>query len=191
MNMRSSTKRQEQGQDIQNARMDAMGYRMAEKKVPLTQREFRMEDQMQEMCAQIQTMGNMLQIIQPRPTNSTVKDLLQDTEVSLPKPVKDVTLKPKKSSIVTAAKPSCSRQQPTKYLPQHPPHSSNIEAVPTSKTISLTASTRKKEHICDIITIATSSMGITGLREPTNIPGRERAHVHCRPKRAHVHQQSD
>ena len=44
--LRSSTKRQEQGQEIQTARMDARGYRMAEMKDLTAQREVRMEAQM-------------------------------------------------------------------------------------------------------------------------------------------------
>ena len=47
--LRSSTKRLEQGQEIQAARMDAMGYRMAEMNDLLAQREVRMKAQMQEM----------------------------------------------------------------------------------------------------------------------------------------------
>ena len=46
-----------QGQEIQAAPMDAMGYRIVEKKDPLMQRELGMESQMQEMCSQFQTMG--------------------------------------------------------------------------------------------------------------------------------------
>ena len=71
-----------------------MGYRMAEMKDLIAQREVRMEAQMQEVCTQIQAMGTMLQNVQPRPTGSIIKDLLQETEISLPKATKNVTLKP-------------------------------------------------------------------------------------------------
>ena len=55
--LRSSKKRQEQGQEVQTARMDAMGYRMAEMKDLMAQTEVCMEAQMQEVCTQIQAMG--------------------------------------------------------------------------------------------------------------------------------------
>ena len=78
--LRSSTKRQEQGQEVQTARMDAMGYRMAEIKDLKAQREVRMEAQMQEVCTQIQAMGSLLKNIQPQPTGSNIKYLpLEDT----------------------------------------------------------------------------------------------------------------
>ena len=73
--LQSSTKQQKQGQEIQTARMDAMGYRMAEMKDRMAQRKVRMESQMQQVCTQIQAMGTMLQKIQHRPTCSTIKDL--------------------------------------------------------------------------------------------------------------------
>ena len=44
--LRTSTERQTQGQKIQAARMDAMGYRMPEMKDMMAQREVRMDDQM-------------------------------------------------------------------------------------------------------------------------------------------------
>ena len=91
--LRTSTERQTQGQEIQAARMDAMGYRMAEMKDLMAQREVRMEAQIQEVCSQIQAMGTMLKNIQYRPTSSTIKDLLQDTEMSLPRPMKNVSIK--------------------------------------------------------------------------------------------------
>ena len=90
--LRSSTKRQGQGQEIQIARMDAMGYRMAAMKNLIAQREVRIEAQMQEVCPQIQAMRSLLKNIQPQPTGNTIKNLLQDTEMSLPKPTKNVNL---------------------------------------------------------------------------------------------------
>ena len=68
--LRTSTELQTQGQEIQAARMDAMGYRMAEMKDMIAQREVRMEAQMQEVCSQIQAMGTMLKNIQLRPTRA-------------------------------------------------------------------------------------------------------------------------
>ena len=105
--LRSSTERQMQGQEVQAARMDAMGYRMAEMKDMMAQREVRMEAQIQEVCSQIQAMGTALKNVQPQSTlpNNTIKELLQETDMSLPKPVKSVSLKPKES-IITTTKPS-------------------------------------------------------------------------------------
>ena len=75
--LRSSTKRQDQGQEVQTARMDAMGYRMAEMKVLIAQREVRMEEaQMQEVCTLIQAMRSLLKKIQSQPTGNTIKNLL-------------------------------------------------------------------------------------------------------------------
>ena len=70
--LRSSTKRHEQGQEIQTARMDAMGYRMAEMKDLMAQREVRMEVQIQEVCTQIQTVGSLLKNVQPQLTGNTI-----------------------------------------------------------------------------------------------------------------------
>ena len=58
--LRTSTERQAQGQEVQAAHMDAMSYRMTEMKDMIAQREVRMEAQMQEVCSQIQAMGTML-----------------------------------------------------------------------------------------------------------------------------------
>ena len=89
--LRTSTE-QAQGQEVQAARMDAINYRMAEMKDIIAQREVRMEAQMQEVCSQIQAMGTMLKNVQPpaAPVNSTIKELLQDTDISLSKPMKSV-----------------------------------------------------------------------------------------------------
>ena len=116
--LRTSTERQAQGHEIQAARMDAMGYRMAEMKDMVAEREVRMEAQMQEVCSQIQAMGAMLKNIQPRPApaSNTIKELLQDTDVSLPKPMKSVSLKPKES-VTTATNPSGSKQHLERYAP--------------------------------------------------------------------------
>ena len=176
--LRTSTERQAQGHEIQAARMDAMGYRMAEMKDMVTEREMRMEAQMQEKCSQIQAMGTMLKNIQPRPApaSNTIKELLQDTDVSLPKPMKSVSLKPKES-VTTATNPSGSKQHLGRYAPLPQPLVSNEEAASTStkfipsavstKYIPPTTKAHKKEPTCEVITIDTSSMGITGLREPT------------------------
>ena len=176
--LRTSTERQAQGHEIQAARMDAMGYRMAEMKDMVAEREVRMEAQMQEVCSQIQAMGTMLKNIQPRPApaSNTIKELLQDTDVSLPKPMKSVSLKPKES-VTTATNPSGSKQHLAKYAPLPQPLVSNGEAASTStkfipsavstKYIPPTTKAHKKEPTCEVITIDTSSMGITGLREST------------------------
>ena len=60
--LRTSTERQMQGQEVQAARMDAMGYRKAEMKDMMAQREVRMEAQIQEVCSQIQAMGTALKM---------------------------------------------------------------------------------------------------------------------------------
>ena len=164
--LRSSTKRGEQGQEIQTARMDAMDYRMAEMKDLQAQREVRIEAQRKEVCIQIQAMGTMLKNIQPRPTGSTIKDLLQDTEISLQKSTKNVTLKPMEDAMIVA-KLFGSRHLLTKYPPQHPLHSTSVEPASTSKLIPLTAEPSKKEPINDVITIETWTLGMTGLGEPT------------------------
>ena len=176
--LRTSTERQAQGHEIQAARMDAMGYRMAEIKDMVTEREVRMEAQLQEVCSQIQAMGTMLKNIQPRPApaSNTIKELLQDTDVSLPKPMKSVSLEPKKS-VTTATNPSGSKQHLARYAPLPQTLVSNGEATSTStkfipsavstKYTPPTTKTHKKEPTCEVITIDTSSMGITGVREPT------------------------
>ena len=129
--LRTSTEQQTQGQEIQTARMAAMGYRMAEMKEIMVQREVPMEAQMQEVCSQIQAMGTMLKNIQPR-TSDNIKDLLQDTETSLPKPMKSVSIKPMES-VITVTKPSDSKQLPAKYMPSHQPLVSSADATSTSK----------------------------------------------------------
>ena len=175
--LRTSTERQMQGQEVQAARMDAMGYRMAEMKDLMAQREIRMEAQIQEVCPQIQEMGTILKNVQPRsaPPNSTIKELLHETDLSLPKPTKSVSLQPKEG-IITAMKPSGSKQPITRYTPLSQPLVSGGEAVSTSTKLILPAPTKlippitkshEKEQTCEAITIETSSMGITGLREPT------------------------
>ena len=175
--LRTSTERQAQGHEIQAARMDAMGYRMAEMKDMVAEREARMEAQMQEVCSQIQAMGTMLKNIQPRPVpaSNTINELLQGTDVSLPKPMKSVSIKPKES-VTTATNPSGSKQHLARYAPLPQPLVSNGEAATSTKLIPSAVSTKyippttkahKKEPTCKVITIDTSSMGITGLREPT------------------------
>ena len=165
--LRSSTKRQEQGQHIQIARMDAMGYQMAEMKDLIAQREVRMEAQMQEVCTQFQAMGSLLKNIQPRSTGNTIKNLLQDTEVSLPKPTKNVTLKSTEDT-ASIAKLFGTSHHSTKYPPQNQPHSISIEPASTSRHVPPTAAPSKREPISETITFETSSMGITALREPTH-----------------------
>ena len=177
--LRTSTERQMQGQEVQAARMDAMGYRMAEMKDMMAQREVRMEAQIQEVCSQIQAMGTALKNVQPQSTlpNNTIKELLQETDMSLPKPVKSVSLKPKES-IITTTKPSGSKQPMARYAPLPQPLVSSGEAVSTSTKLILPAQTEfippitkshEKEPTYEAITLETSSMGITGLREPTCI----------------------
>ena len=177
--LRTSTERQMQGQEVQAARMDAMGYRMAEMRDRMAQREVRMEAQIQEVCSQIQAMGTALKNVQPQSTlpNNTIKELLQETDMSLPKPVKSVSLKPKKS-IITTTKPSGSKQPMARYAPLPQPLVSSGEAVSTSTKLILPAQTEfippitkshEKEPTYEAITLETSSMGITGLREPTCI----------------------
>ena len=141
--LRTSTEQQMQGQEVQAARMDAMGYRMAKMKDLMAQREVRMEAQIQEVCSQIQAMGTMLENVQPRsaPPNSTIKELLQDTGLSLPKPVKSVSLQPKEN-IITATKPSGSKQPVARYAPLPQPLISNGEAVSTSTKLILPAPTK-------------------------------------------------
>ena len=171
--LRTSTERQAQGQDVQAARMDAMSYRMAEMKDMIAQREVRMEAQMQEVCSQIQAMGTMLKNVQPQPApaSSTIKELLQDTDLSLSKPMKSVSLKPTEN-VITAANPSGSKQHLARYTPLPQPLTPNREAVSTSTRLIPPVSTKlippitashEEEPTCEAITIKTSSMGITGL----------------------------
>ena len=175
--LRTSTERQAQGQEVQAARMDAMSYRMAEMKDMIAQREIRMEAQMQEVCSQIHAMGTMLKNVQPQPApaSSTIKELLQNTDLSLSKPMKSVSLKPTEN-VITAANPSSSKQHLTRYTPLPQPLTPNREAVSTSTRLIPPVSTKlippitashEEEPTCEAITINTSSMGITGLQEPT------------------------
>ena len=119
----------------------------------------------------------MLKNVQPRPApaSSTIKEMLQDTDLSLPKPMKSVSLKPKESVITTAIL-SGSIQHLARYAPLPQPLISNGEAVSTSTKLVPPVSTKfippttvslKKDPTCEVITIDTSSMGISGLREPT------------------------
>ena len=95
--------------------MDAGGFRMVERKVLLMQRELRMETQMQETCPQIQTMGTRLKKKQPQTEDTIIKDLLKDTELSLPKPTAEkVTLKLKARS-TTLVGLSGSEMLPSKH----------------------------------------------------------------------------
>ena len=175
--LRTSTERQAQGQGVQAARMDAMSYRMAEMKDMIAQREVRMEAQMEEVFSQIQAMGTMLKNVQPQaaPASSTIKELLQDTDISLSKPMKSVSLKPTEN-VITAANPSGSKQHLARHAPLSQSPTQNREVVSTSTRLiprvstklipSITAS-HEEEPTCEAITIKTSRMGITGLREPT------------------------
>ena len=135
--LRTSTERQAQGHEIQAARMDAMGCRMAEIKDMVTEREVRMEAQLQEVCSQIQAMGTMLKNIQPQPApaSNTIKELLQDTDISLPKPMKSVSLKPKES-VTTATNPSGSKQHLARYAPLPQTLVSNGEAASIRQNLS-------------------------------------------------------
>ena len=164
--LRLSTKRQEQGQEMQSARMDAMGYRRAEMKDLMAQREVRVEAQLQEVCRQIQATGSLLKNIQPQPTGNTIKNLLQDTELSLPKLKKNDTLK-STGDIASMAKPFGTKYCSMKNPPQDQPHLISIEPASTSRHVPPTAGPSKREPVSEVITIETSSRGITGLREPT------------------------
>ena len=150
---------------------------MAEMKDMIAQREVRMEAQMQEVCSQIQAMGTMLKNVQPQPApaSSTIKELLQDTDLSLSKPMKSVSLKPTEN-VITAANPFGSKQHLARYTPLPQPLTPNREAASTSirvippvstKLIPPITASHEEEPTCEAITINTSSMGITGLREPT------------------------
>ena len=87
--------------------------------------------------------------------------------MSFPRPVKNVSNKPM-DDLITVAKPFSSKQLPPKYAPLHQHLVSNTDATSTSTKLSPQATvSRKKEPTCKMITIDTSSMGITGLREPT------------------------
>ena len=132
--LRSSIKRQEQGQEVQTARMDAMGYRMAEMKNLMAQREVHMEAQTQEVCTQIQAMGSLLKNIQPQPTGSTIKNLLQDTVMSLPKPTKNVTLK-STEDVASVAKPFGAKYRPMKNPPQDQHNLVSIEPASTKRHV--------------------------------------------------------
>ena len=154
-----------------------MSYQMAEMKDMRAQREVRMEAQMQEVCSQIQAMGTMLKNVQPQPApaSSTIKELLQDTNISLSKPMKSVSLKPT-GNVITLANPSGSKQHLAIYTPLSQSLTSNREAISTSTRVIWPVSTKliptitashEEEPTCEAITINTSSMGNTSLREPT------------------------
>ena len=146
--------------------MDAMGYRMAEMKDLMAQREFRMEAEMQAVCTQIQAMGSLLKNIQPQPTGSTIKNLLQDTEMALPKPTKNVTLK-STEDVASVAKLFGAKYQSTKNPPQNQPNLVSIEPASTSRHVLPRAGPSKREPVSEVISIETTSRGITGLRELT------------------------
>ena len=94
--LRKTTERNLQNQEVQVAKTDAMGCRIAELTDLLDQRESRMETQMRDMCAQIQNMNATL--LNTKPTadrsRSTFDKLLRDTEVALSR-ARDFTPKPR------------------------------------------------------------------------------------------------
>ena len=79
------TERNLQNREVQVAKMDAMGRRIAEITDLLGQRELRMETQMRDMCAQIQTMNVTWQNIKrtTERSESTFDILFRDTEAAL------------------------------------------------------------------------------------------------------------
>ena len=111
-------------------------------------------------------MGSLLKNIQSQPTGNTIKNLLQDTEMSLPKPKKNVTLK-STEDVASMAKPFDANYRSTNNPSQDQPHLISIEPASTSRHVPPTAGPSKREPVSEIITIETSSKGITGLREPT------------------------
>ena len=94
--LRKTTERNLQNQEVQVAKTDAMGCRLAEITDLLDQWESRMETQMRDMCAQIQKMNATL--LNTKPTadrsRSTFDNLLRDTEVALSR-ARDFTPKPR------------------------------------------------------------------------------------------------
>ena len=68
--LRRTTERKRQNQEMQVAKMDAMGYKIAEITDLLAQRESRMEAQMRNMCRQIQTRHATLQKTKPTAEHS-------------------------------------------------------------------------------------------------------------------------
>ena len=186
--LRTSTERQAQGHEIQAARMDAMGYRMAEMKDMVAQREVRME-------AQIQAMGTMLKNIQPRPApaSNTIKELLQDTDVSLPKPMKSVSLN-SKESVTTATNPSGTKQHLARYAPLPQPLTSNGEASTSTnlsrlhrRNLSRLQYQRNISHPRPYLTKKTNVRGDNYRHFKYGYHGPARAHTHKRTNRSHQH----
>ena len=159
--LRMSNERQAQGQEMQTARMDAMGHRMIEMKDLMMHRECLMDAPMEDICSQIRIMTTMLNKAPPQPEVTAVKSLLTDTGTTLPKPpTKNVTLKTKKPS------PSVGVQSTSKLIPQlfHQNVTDNTPPPTTSKSKSPTRLLSKKGTSKNPITIDISSMGITCLR---------------------------
>ena len=118
------------------------------------------------VCTQIQAMGSLLKNIQPQSTGSTIKNLLQDTEMSLPEPTKNVTPK-SMEDVAIVAKPFGAKYRPMKNPPQDQHNLVSIETASTSRHVLPRAGPSKGEPVSEVITIETSSRGITDLREPT------------------------
>ena len=94
--LRKTTERNFQNQEVQVAEVDAMGSKIAEIRDLLPQRELRMETQMRDMGAQIQTMNATLLITKPNAerSGSTFDKVFRDTKATLIR-VRDITPKPK------------------------------------------------------------------------------------------------
>ena len=161
--LRLSAERQAQGQKMQAAEMNAMGYRLMEMKDLLIQREYRMESQLQEMCSQIQAIGTVLIDIQPQTENTAPIHLTKIMKGTPPKhSTKNVTLKSRENSTtpmnVSTSKP---------VLPKYKPLSCGIQISTTLNTDPSPSATCKKGSANDPITIEISSMGFTDSKLPT------------------------
>ena len=63
--------------------------------------------------------------------------------------------------------PFATKYRSTKNPPQDQPHLTSIEPASTRRHVPPTAGPSKREPVSEVITFATESRGITGLREPT------------------------
>ena len=88
-----------QTQKAQLEKMDAMGYQVAEMKVLFTEREVRLKRQIYETCSQMRVLsaawqGNRITV---ESAEDNTSELLNETEVSLPHRIKNLTLKSRES----------------------------------------------------------------------------------------------
>ena len=83
--LRDTTERNIQNHEMQVAKLDAMGYRIAEITDLLAQRESRMETEMRDMCTKIQTMHATLQKTKPTVEHpgGTFDKQFRDTEAAI------------------------------------------------------------------------------------------------------------